>query len=126
MTNSFRFLDWEVYSDAQDLVGEVLHIVRKLPADLRFSLGGQLARSVFSIVLNIAEGSGRSGDREPNRFLDTALGSTYETLAGLDFLRREKYITQEKFKEISGRLESIARQLGGFKRKFRVAGPKVE
>lgn len=66
--NLFRFLSWKVYRDAQRIFLEILKIVRRLPADIRYSLGSQLIRSALSIILNIAEGSGRGTDKELKDF----------------------------------------------------------
>lgn len=116
--NLFRFFDWEVYNDAQEAFTDVLSIVRKLPRDLQYALGDQIIRSSLSVVLNIAEGSGRATNKELSRFFDIALGSINETMAGLDVLLRMAYITENDFKKIFSKYESISRQLGGFKKKL--------
>jgi len=46
----FRFLEWKVYKDSKELFAYILGIVRKLPSDLRWSIGSQLTRASFSIV----------------------------------------------------------------------------
>ncbi len=117
--NKFRFLDWEVYNDAQELLSLVLQLVNKLPKEYRFEVGSQIIRSALSIVLNIAEGSGKSSDRELNRFFDIAFGSLYETLASVDVLKRNKFITAVEFEEVIERIQHIGNQIGGFKRKLK-------
>lgn len=117
--NKFRFLDWEVYNDAQGLLSLVIQLVNKLPKEYRFEVGSQIIRSTLSIVLNIAEGSGKSSDRELNRFFDIAFGSLYETLASVDVLKRNKFITALEFEEIRERIQHIGNQIGGFKRKLK-------
>ena len=112
----FRFLDWQVYRDAQRLFSLVLEITKKLPKEFRFELSSQLIRSSFSIVLNIAEGSGKISDRELNRFIDIALGSAYETVAGMDTLRVNKLVTNAEFISVKELASSICDQLGGFKK----------
>ena len=112
----FRFRDWEVYKDSQEIFYEILKIVRRLPSDLRYTLGGQIIRSALSIVLNIAEGSGRYTDKEMKRFFDIAIGSVNETVAGLDSLLKIASIEEKEFNYILQKLGSISRQLGGFKK----------
>lgn len=119
----FRFLQWEVYQDAKRLMSLVLRLVSKIPREYRYELGSQLIRSAFSIILNIAEGSGKTSDRELNRFINISLGSVNETLAGIDVLRDNKFITGNEFSDAQLILESISRQLGGFKKKL-AAGHK--
>lgn len=87
--NKFRFLEWEVYKTAKELVSLVLRVVKKLPKEYRFDIGSQILRSAFSVVLNIAEGAGKVSDKELNRFIEIALGSVNETLAGTDGVERQ-------------------------------------
>ena len=91
---------------------EIISLVRKLPPDIRYTLGNQILKSALSIVLNIAEGSGRFTDKELSRFFDIALGSVNETVAGLDSLRLIDIITQEQFDYLFKGLESISRPTG--------------
>ena len=37
--NKFRFLNWKVYKDSQELFALVLNLVKKLPKEYRFELG---------------------------------------------------------------------------------------
>lgn len=114
--NLFRFLEWPVYNDAQETFNEIMAIVKALPSEIKYTLGNQLIRSALSIVLNIAEGSGRGTDNELNHYFNITIGSLNETVAALDILLRNKYLSNEKFDELLKQLESISRQLGGFKK----------
>lgn len=53
----------------------------------------QLRRASSSIVLNIAEGAGRLGRPDKNRFYRIALGSATECAAGLDVLHVLKSVS---------------------------------
>ncbi len=117
----FRFLDWQVYKDARRLFVLLLAIVKKLPKEYRYEMGSQIPRAGFSVVLNIAEGSGKHSDGELNRFFDIAVGSLFECVAAVDALREALLVDDEVFKEVEGLAESISDQLGGFKRKIRGA-----
>lgn len=116
--DKFRFLGWEVYKDAKKLFSIILEVIKDLPKEYRFELGSQVIRSALSIVLNIAEGSGKKSDKELNRFIEIALGSVSETLAAVDVLKDNKFITEEKFRQIYDKLNSVSNQLGGFKKKL--------
>jgi four helix bundle protein len=52
---------------------------RKLPPEEKYELGSQLRRSTFSIPANIAEGSAKATNAHKKVFLETALGSAYES-----------------------------------------------
>ncbi len=112
----FNFLDWPVYKDSQELVSFILGIIKTLPKEHRFELSSQLIRSSSSIILNIAEGSGKSSKKDFSHFIDIALGSLYETLANMDILRTNQLINDADFESAKEKAANIARQLGGFKK----------
>ena len=95
-----------------------MKIVKNLPKEYRYELGSQIIRSTFSIILNIAEGSGKASDKELNRFIEIALGSVNETLAGVDVLKDNGFIMNNEFSEVYRKLDSISSQLGGFKKQL--------
>jgi four helix bundle protein len=114
----FRFLEWEVYRDAKEFFKIVYNITSKLPKDVKYELGSQITRSAFSVALNIAEGSGKSSDKELNRYFDISIGSLNETVAGLDILKDNKLLDEGNFNGLVDRAQIISRQLGGFKKKL--------
>lgn len=115
---SLRFLDWQVYKDARRLFVLLMQIVKTLPKEYRYEIGSQIVRSGLSVVLNIAEGSGKHSDAELNRFFDIALGSLFESVAAVDVLREVKLVSEPLFAEIEKLATSISDQLGGFKKKL--------
>lgn len=116
---NFRFLDWDIYQDARELFSVVLKLVNKLPKEYRFELGTQMNRACLSVILNIAEGSGKSSDRELNRYINIACGSLNETLAAADVSRYNKFITEEEFSALYEKILSISNRLNGFKKKLK-------
>lgn len=117
--SSYRFLNWQVYKDAKKFFKNILGIASKLPKEFRYELGSQLIRSSSSIILNIAEGSGKQSDKELNRFFNIASGSITETIAILDILKENNYITPKEFEEQMEMLNNIYKQLCGFKKKLK-------
>src|SRR3954469_55115 len=53
-------------------------LIRSFPAEEKFGLASQISRCATSIPSNIAEGSSRTSDKDYRRFLEIALGSSYE------------------------------------------------
>jgi len=117
--DAFRFRDWKVYQDARILVSEIYQITGNFPQAFQFSLVSQLNRAALSIVLNIAEGSGKDSDKELNRFFNIAIGSVNEVVAALEVALDCKLISVEVFNKKLEQLLIISKQLGGFKRKLK-------
>lgn len=116
--NTFRFLDFEVYKSAKILHREVAKVAKSFPREFA-SLADQIFRCSLSVVLNIAEGSAKSSDKDFGRYLAIALGSVSETIAGLDVTLDHNLIDKIKFDELAKLSESIAKQLGGLSKKLR-------
>ena len=112
----FRFLEWKVYKDSQELFKVILNITKALPNDLKHSFGDQITRAGLSIILNIAEGSGKTSDKELNRFFEISLGSCYEVLACADTLKSCSFIQANTYQNIFVKIDNITNQLGGFKK----------
>ena len=93
-------------------------VVVKFPKEERYELTSQLQRAALSIPLNIAEGCGRSTDKDFVHFLDMALGSTNEidyccyAAFELGYISNEQYeIVNKKINEIRGMLISFIKFL---------------
>jgi four helix bundle protein len=71
-----RYNTWKI---AHELVKEIYIISENFPKSELFGLTSQIRRASVSIPTNIAEGCGRSSDKEFARFLEISIGSTNET-----------------------------------------------
>ncbi|MFL5620134.1 MAG: four helix bundle protein [Gemmatimonadaceae bacterium] len=78
------FRKLEVSVRARELAVAVYGSTGLFPAHERYGLAGQMRRAAVSIASNIAEGTGRGGDRELLRFLYIALGSATELAIQVD------------------------------------------
>ena len=72
------FRKLEVWPEAQSLTDAVYRSTANFPGSERYGLTSQMRRAANSVSANIAEGSGRLGDRELARFLRIAAGSAAE------------------------------------------------
>jgi len=77
------------------------------------SIADQIRRSLLGIILNIAEGTGKSSNADKRNFFTIARGSTYETAAIADLLFEDKVISAEEHKIIYNNLEEISKMLFG-------------
>ena len=73
-----NFKELLVWKKSIELVKSIYQITSMLPSDERFGLISQMNRSSVSIPSNIAEGSGRTSEKEFIHFLNIAISSSYE------------------------------------------------
>ncbi|MEX2595780.1 MAG: four helix bundle protein [Salibacteraceae bacterium] len=72
------FKKYSIWKQAFDLCVECYSIVEELPDNEKFGLRSQVTRAAVSIPSNIAEGTSRNSDLEFKRFLEIAIGSSFE------------------------------------------------
>ena len=92
-------------------------VMTLLPEKGQRNLRDQLERASLSIVLNIAEGSGRCTPPERRRHFIIALGSVYESAAILDVLRLRRLASPERCARVREYAVRIAQMLA------KLAGP---
>ena len=68
----------KVWKKSHELVLKIYEITSNYPKSEMYGLVSQIRRASISIPANIAEGCGRSGDMELNRFLFISFGSACE------------------------------------------------
>ena len=116
---AFRFEGLEIFHAAIDFSARVYEMVKKFPAEERFDLTSQARRAANSIVLNIAEGSGRGTKKDFSHFLDMAVGSTFETVACFFVACKQSYISEQDLEEIKRDGEFLSKRINAFKRTLR-------
>ncbi len=106
----FDFENLEVYKKAKNLNKEILvflHINKNIDNYLR----DQLKRASISIVINIAEGSGKFSKADKKNFYTIARGSVYECASLLDLLLDENCIEKDKYDNYRNNYEIISKML---------------
>ena len=73
----------------------------------------QLRRASFSIMLNIAEGTGRFTKADKRNFYIISRGSVFECVAIFDYLREIEVINENQFCEFYNELDEMSRMLFG-------------
>lgn len=71
----------------------------------------QLRRSAFSIVLNVAEGSGRFSKADRRNFYVIARSSVFECIAIFDALKDEGMVGSDEFNTFYSQGEAVSRML---------------
>jgi four helix bundle protein len=91
----FDFEKLDVYKKAKDFNAGIRTFVKTTRLDPTTS--DQLRRASFSIVLNLAEGSGRFTRPDRRNFFIIARSSIFECIAILDVLKDEMIVQESTF-----------------------------
>jgi four helix bundle protein len=107
-----------VWKRAHNVALRIYRATDAFPGHERYGLTAQLRRAAVSVVSNIAEGSGRQGDREHTRFLKIARGSVCEVECQLLLSRDLGYLEAELWKPLDDDCQDMSRMLNGLIRSF--------
>lgn len=88
------FRKLQIWKDVVELVISTYKLAQLLPSTEKFELASQIQRAVVSVSINIAEGCSRNSDIEFKRFLEIAIGSTFELETQLMIAEKLGYISK--------------------------------
>ena len=101
----------KVWEDAHKFTVDIYNITQKFPNNEQYGLTSQIRRSASSIPTNIVEGSGQLDNGNLIRFLGIAKGSAFEAEYQLLLAKDLNYITNEEYKLLLAKIQSIIRRL---------------
>ena len=102
----FDFEKLEVYKKAKIFNSGVRDFIKNTRLD--GTTRDQLRRAAFSIVLNLAEGSGRFTHPDRRNFFVIARSSVFECIAILDVLKDESIIEENSFRGFYNKAEELS------------------
>ncbi len=108
----FDFQNLDVYHKSKKLNKEVLKFFRENKG-IDSYLRDQFRRASISMVINIAEGSGKFSKADKRNFYTIARGSVYECVSLLEIIFEENQISQELFSDFYQKLEVVSKMLLG-------------
>ncbi|MDA1049358.1 MAG: four helix bundle protein [Planctomycetota bacterium] len=111
----FRFEKLEVWQRAITFADRVYELTQTFPGDERFGLTSQMRRASVSVSSNIAEGSGRSSDKDFAHFVEIAYGSLMEVVSQTQIAVRRSFLPTEAHDELYRHAEELARMLSGLR-----------
>ena len=111
------FRDLKVWIKAHELALDCYSVTANFPKNEIFGIVAQIRRAGSSIGANIAEGCGRSGDGEFQRFLQMAMGSASELENHLLLSRDLQYLEKSKHLDIESKVVEIKKMLAALIRK---------
>lgn len=119
MLKQRNFRNYQVWKDAINLVSDIYIMTQSFPSHETYGLGSQMQRASISIPSNIAEGSAKPKDSDFARFLDIALGSSYELETQITIAHNINYIDEETRDQLLNKIIDIQKQLTLFIGKIR-------
>ena len=114
-----NFKELKVWQKSIDLTEFVYKFTSSFPKPEVYGITSQIRRAAISIPSNIAEGSGRNGDKEFIHFLAIAIGSAYETETQIIIAKRLNYLDESDFEQAINLLSEIQRMLNAFSQKLK-------
>ena len=111
MSGSYR--DLQAWQKVIELVRAIYSCTAVFPKEEIYGLRAQLRRAAVSIASNIAEGKGRSSDREFAVFLHHARGSVFEVETQLTIANRLGFLADTEAVKLCDSAGEIARMLNG-------------
>jgi four helix bundle protein len=101
----------KVWEDAHKFNIDIYNITKKFPNNEQYGLTSQIRRSSSSIPTNIVEGCGQLDNGNLIRFLGIAKGSAFETEYQLLLSKDLNYITNDEYKLLLAKIQSIIHML---------------
>ncbi len=108
--------DLDSWKEAHSFAIFVYRISKKFPDEEKFGLTNQIRRAAVSIVSNIAEGFGRSTQKDKVNFYAMAKSSLFEVQSQLLIAKDLSYMTKEEFTDIAEKSLVVSKLIAGLSR----------
>jgi four helix bundle protein len=115
----FKYENLEVWQLAIELIGKYYQLLKGFPEHEQYALASQGRRAAVSVALNIAEGSGRSTDKDFGLFINRAMTSLLESDAVLKIALKLGYIRRPDYDSLQPLLEKVYYKLVAFEKTLR-------
>lgn len=113
------FKELKVWSKAHECALETYRVTKGFPKEEIYGLTSQLRRAASSIPTNIAEGSGRSSEKDFARFLTIAAGSASEAEYLLILSQDLNYLNSDTAVSLRTKIRETRKMLSGFINKLK-------
>jgi four helix bundle protein len=110
-----NYHELKIWQEGRKLVKSVYSQTANFPKEEMYGLTSQIRRAAISIPSNIAEGTGRTSDKEFQRFLDFAISSLFEVETQIILANDLNFITTEDFERIHQDIKSLIRMIVKYK-----------
>jgi four helix bundle protein len=105
------YWDLRVWQLGMELVIAIYAQTRVFPKEEIYGLTSQMRRSAISVPSNIAEGKGRSTDRDRSLFFCHARGSLFEIETQILIAQHLKYVVPSEAEKLMAKSTQLGRML---------------
>lgn len=109
------FRKLEIWIMSKDFVKEIYQLSSSFPENEKFGLVNQINRAAVSIPSNIAEGCSRATNKDFKRFIDIAIGSSFELETQLFISKDLNYVSNSNFLLLIDKLTQIQKKLNSYR-----------
>jgi len=100
---------------SKEYATKVYVVTAGFPRHEDYGLKSQLNRAANSIGLNIAEGTAKNSHKAFDHYLEIAVGSVFEVVAGSFLARERTYITKDQHDSLYEDGERLAKSINAFR-----------
>ena len=112
-----------VWEKSHRLTIDVYKATEIFPTNEKYGLTSQVRRACVSIASNIAEGAGRSSDKEFARFIEIAAGSASEVEYQLLLAHDLGFLDTSLQNDLNRRVNEVKKMLNSLRKKLRTLKP---
>ena len=113
------FTKLKVWQKAHTFTINLYKISSTFPSEEKFGLTNQIRRASVSIESNLAEGAGRTSNKDFSRFLGIAQGSAFEVKCQILIAKDLGYIENNKSELLMDKINEVSRMLTSLNQKLR-------
>ena len=114
-----NYKELNIWKKSFEISREVYLISKEFPQSENFGLTSQVRRCAVSVPSNIAEGSSRNSDKDFCRFLEIALGSSFELQTQLELAKDVLILNNDQIDNILNNINENQKMIRGFVIKLR-------
>lgn len=115
-----NFKNLKIGHRSRAFVKAIYDMTKSFPKEEKFGLTSQITRAAVSIPSNIAEGCGKGTEKDLNRFLDNAVGSSCEVETQLYLAFDLDFIDNKIMESLTGEIQQIRRMTIAYQKTLKI------
>jgi len=109
-----NFKELKIWQKGFEIAIKSIGLTTEFQKEEKYEICSQITKAAVSIPSNIAEGSSRSGEKDYRRFLEIALGSTFELETQLLISAAVNFGNKNMIKDILDNVDQEQKMLMSF------------